>query len=67
MSICSGATEGHVLGTLSAVDSDQKSEVSKEQKPEQLQKSPKEIQSKQSSTSTRSRTKVLKIRISCLI
>ncbi|KAH8522161.1 hypothetical protein H0E87_002971 [Populus deltoides] len=58
MSICSGATEGHVLGTLSAVDSDQKSEVSKEQKPEQLQKSPKEIQSKQSSTSTRSRTKV---------
>ncbi|KAJ6701890.1 AUXIN RESPONSE FACTOR 9 [Salix koriyanagi] len=58
MSICSGATEGHGLGTLSTVDSDQKSEASKEQKPEQLQKSPKEIQSKQSSTSTRSRTKV---------
>ncbi|KAJ6426419.1 hypothetical protein OIU84_022099 [Salix udensis] len=58
MSICSGATEGHGLGTLSAVDSDQKSEASKEQKSEQLQKSPKEIQSKQSSTSTRSRTKV---------
>ncbi|KAJ0105589.1 hypothetical protein Patl1_17494 [Pistacia atlantica] len=56
-------TEGHNLCTLSAGDSDQKSDLSKtfrEKKSEQVQVSPKEIQSRQSSsTSTRSRTKVL--------
>ncbi|XP_031280904.1 auxin response factor 9 [Pistacia vera] len=55
-------TERHNLCTLSAGDSDQKSDLSKtfrEKKPEQVQVSPKEIQSRQSSsTSTRSRTKV---------
>ncbi|XP_021642686.2 auxin response factor 9 isoform X2 [Hevea brasiliensis] len=59
VSISVGPTEGHVLSTLSAVDSDKKSDVSKEKKPEQLQVSPKDVQSRQScSASTRSRTKV---------
>lgn len=59
ISVSSGITEGHILSTVSAADSDQKSEISKEKKPEQLLVSPKEIQSRQScSTSTRSRTKV---------
>ena len=67
ISVSSGATDGRVLAALPAVDSDRKHEVSKEKKPEQLHISSKEIQSKHSSTSTRSRTKVLKIRASCLI
>ncbi|KAG6782904.1 hypothetical protein POTOM_012331 [Populus tomentosa] len=58
ISVSSGATDGRVLAALPAVDSDRKHEVSKEKKPEQLHISSKEIQSKQSSTSTRSRTKV---------
>lgn len=62
-------TEGHDLGTPSAADSDQKSDLSRaseEKKQEHLQvlASPKESQSRQSSTSTRSRTKVHKI---CLL
>ncbi|KAJ4851580.1 Auxin response factor 9 [Turnera subulata] len=59
ISISSGITEGHGVSTLSAADSEQKSEASKEKKPEQLHTSPKEIQSRQNNTtSTRSRTKV---------
>ncbi|BBH03487.1 auxin response factor 9 [Prunus dulcis] len=58
-----GITEGRVSNSLAA-ESDQKSDVSKaskENKPGQLQVSSKETQTKQScSTSTRSRTKVLK-------
>ncbi|XWS61586.1 hypothetical protein CRYUN_Cryun07bG0138300 [Craigia yunnanensis] len=56
-----GTTEGHGPSTLSPTDSDQKSDISKdkEKKQEQLQFSAKEIQSRQScSSSTRSRTKV---------
>ncbi|KAK2978628.1 hypothetical protein RJ640_019085, partial [Escallonia rubra] len=49
--------EGHVPGTLSTGDSDQKSDLSKDRHQGQLQVSPKEIQSKQS-CSTRTRTKV---------
>nr|WGH73283.1 binding protein transporter ARF9B [Mangifera indica] len=55
-------TEGHNLGSISAGDSDKKSDLPKtfrEKKHDQLQVSPKEIQSRQSSSaSTRSRTKV---------
>ncbi|KDP25269.1 hypothetical protein JCGZ_20425 [Jatropha curcas] len=57
-SVSSGTIEGHVMSTLSASDSDQKSDVSKEKKSEELQVSPKDVQSRQSSASTRSRTKV---------
>ncbi|EOY25080.1 Auxin response factor 9 isoform 4 [Theobroma cacao] len=57
-----GSTEGHGQSSLSPADSDQKSEISKDskgKKQEQLQVSAKEIQSRQScSSSTRSRTKV---------
>ncbi|KAG5249455.1 auxin response factor [Salix suchowensis] len=53
ISVSSGATDGRVLAAPSAFESDRKSEVFKEKKPELL-----ETQSKQSSTSTRSRTKV---------
>ncbi|XVF10379.1 hypothetical protein REPUB_Repub07fG0177700 [Reevesia pubescens] len=58
-----GTSEGHGPSTLSPTDSDQKSdnskEVCKEKKQEQIQLSAKEIQSRQScSSSTRSRTKV---------
>ncbi|XP_022738380.1 auxin response factor 9-like isoform X2 [Durio zibethinus] len=57
-----GTTEGHGLSTLSPIDSDQKSDISKDSKEkmqEQLQLSAKEIQSRQScSSSTRSCTKV---------
>ncbi|CAK9163090.1 unnamed protein product [Ilex paraguariensis] len=58
--VSNGTGEGHLLSAMSAVDSEQKSELSndsKEQKQGQLQVSPKEVQSKQS-CSTRSRTKV---------
>ncbi|EEF43383.1 hypothetical protein RCOM_1311830 [Ricinus communis] len=58
LSVSSGTTEAHVVSTLSAADSDQKSDISKERKPEQLHVSPKDAQSRQSSASTRSRTKV---------
>ncbi|GMY30567.1 auxin response factor 9 [Fagus crenata] len=61
VSVSSGSTEGHV-SALSAIDSDQKSDLSKsskERQPRQLQVLSKEIQSKQNCfTSTRSRTKV---------
>ncbi|KAE8725305.1 Auxin response factor 9 [Hibiscus syriacus] len=56
-----GTTEGHGISTLSPTDSDQKSDISKDSKDkqeEQLQVSSKEIQNRQSSNSTRSRTKV---------
>ncbi|KAA8528215.1 hypothetical protein F0562_035534 [Nyssa sinensis] len=58
----SGTCDGHVRTTLSAVDSDQKSDLTKvykEPKQGQLEVS-KEVQSKQS-CSTRSRTKLLKM------
>ncbi|KAF5734342.1 hypothetical protein HS088_TW16G00791 [Tripterygium wilfordii] len=61
ISISSTSTEGCGVSSLSAFDSDEKSDiskVSKEKKLEQLHVSPKESQSRQSSTSTRSRTKV---------
>ncbi|XP_039037659.1 auxin response factor 9-like isoform X2 [Hibiscus syriacus] len=54
-------TEGHGPTVLSPTDSDQKSDMSKDSKEmqqEQLQVSAKEIQNRQSSNSTRSRTKV---------
>ncbi|CAK9143145.1 unnamed protein product [Ilex paraguariensis] len=60
VSVSNVAAEGNLLSAVSAVVSDQNSELSKdskEQKLEQLQVSPKEVQSKQS-CSTRSRTKV---------
>ncbi|KAK7843155.1 auxin response factor 9-like [Quercus suber] len=61
VSVSSGSTEGHV-STLSAIDSDQKSDLSKGSKDRQLgqlQVPSKEIQSKQNFfASTRSRTKV---------
>lgn len=64
ISASTGTTEGRVSNSLAA-ESDQKSDVSKaskESKPGQLQVSLKETQAKQScSTSTRSRTKVLKV------
>ncbi|XP_065858545.1 auxin response factor 9-like [Euphorbia lathyris] len=54
----SATIEGPILSTLSAADSDQKSDVTKEKKTEQSQASPKDVQSRQSSTSPRSRIKV---------
>ncbi|XP_038726163.1 auxin response factor 9 [Tripterygium wilfordii] len=63
VSISSASTEGHGVSSLSAFDSDEKSDiskVSKEKNLEQLHVSPKESQNRQTSTSTctRSRTKV---------
>lgn len=63
VSVSSGTTEEHVLSTLSATDSDKKSDISKEKKPEQLRVPPKDVQSRQScSSSTRSCTKVSYLR-----
>lgn len=61
VSASSGSSEAHVQSTISAADQEQKSDLSKEKKPELSQVSAKDIQSWQSgSASTRSRTKVLK-------
>ncbi|GMI96250.1 auxin response factor 9 [Hibiscus trionum] len=59
--VTAGTTEGHGPSILSPTDSDQKSDISKDSKEkqqEQLQVSAKDIQNRQSSNSTRSRTKV---------
>ncbi|KAL5814412.1 hypothetical protein ACOSQ3_025203 [Xanthoceras sorbifolium] len=57
--VSSLTTDGHILSTPSAADSDQKSDFSKAFKEKkELLVSPKETQSRQSCTSTRSRTKV---------
>ncbi|KAK8518393.1 hypothetical protein V6N13_027870 [Hibiscus sabdariffa] len=59
--VTAGTTEGHCPSIMSPTDSNQKSDISKDSKEkqqEQLQVSAKEIQNRQSSNSTRSRTKV---------
>ncbi|XP_050226231.1 auxin response factor 9 [Mercurialis annua] len=58
ISLSCGTTEAHVLTTVSAAESDQKSDISKERKLEQLHVSPRDVLSRQNSALTRSRTKV---------